>query len=115
MDFPWIRVGPLPSSVTSWLKRSSSVIWEREEEDDDGDEQAVGDLTGDTTRDRDVRAMTGGGDLTGDLLLPFVADMVSGDGRFSGRRTGTRDQETRDGDSQQPGCRHGFSGSPCDP
>lgn len=54
-------------------------MWEREEVDEDGDGHEDGDLTGDMTRDRDVRTVTGGGDFTGDL--PFVADILIQDER----------------------------------
>lgn len=33
-------------------------------------------MTGDMTRDRDVRTVTGGGDFTGEIL-PFVEDMLA--------------------------------------
>ena len=73
---PCIRVGPLANNVTSCSKRSSSVRWDIEDEEEAGEEQ-VGDLIGDMTRARDVRTVTGGaGDLTGEIL-PLAADMLA--------------------------------------
>ena len=75
MDFPWIRVGPVARRASSCSNRCSSVRRETGDEAEAGDEEE-GDLTGDMTRDRDVRTETGGGDLTG-VRLPLEEDMLA--------------------------------------
>jgi hypothetical protein len=90
------------------LNRSSSDRCETDDEDDDevGEEQA-GDFTGDMTRDRDVRTVTGGGDLTGETL-PFVEEDILTlsspcDGEDESHRC--RNQTVRDSGYGQPDMR----------